>query len=262
MILRSTSSTRKISGMTHTVTALMASVRLRSFYGMAPLRPVLRVLFDEAHDEAWTVRPELAAQMQPTHPADASYARAADVLRARRIAVDAHVDGALDAAVLRDADVVVLAHPSEPKWEATTGSGMPVLADAELDALEAFVRAGGGLVVLGESEQDKYGNNLNALLARFGVQIDHANVQDYERNLNSTPSWVRADLGTGERGAGGDLLASVGAACLYRAGTLTVTDAGADFQILARTSPSASAPDAPLAIALRHGAGRVVAFAD
>src|ERR1700755_888485 len=163
---------------------------------MAPLRPVLRVLFDEAHQEAWTVRPEVAARMQPTHPADASYARAADLLRARRVQVDVHADGAL-------------------------GAGSPALTAAELDALEAHVNAGGGLVVLGESEQDKYGNNLNALLARFGVTIEHATVQDYERTLNATPSWARAELAEGERGTagGGDLLAGVSGAVFYRAGT-------------------------------------------
>jgi len=32
------------------------------------------------------------------------------------------------------------------------------LSDAELDAIEAFVNHGGGLVVLGETEQEKYGN--------------------------------------------------------------------------------------------------------
>jgi hypothetical protein len=228
---------------------------------MALLRPVVRVLFDEAHAQAWTIRPELADRMQPSHPADVSYARAADTLRARRIAVDAHAEGALDAAALDGADVVVLAHPSEPKWEATTGSGSPVLTDAELDAVEAFVSAGGGLVVLGESEQDKYGNNLNMLLARFDITIEHDTVQDYERNLNATPSWVRAQLGRGERGTAGDLLAGVTDACFYRAGTLTVA-AGADAQVLARTAPSASTPGAPLAVAVRHGAGRVVALAD
>jgi hypothetical protein len=228
---------------------------------MAPLRPVIRVLFDESHDQAWTVRPEVAARMQPSHPADASYARAADVLRARRIEVDAHTDGRLDADVLAGADVVVLAHPSEPKWEATVGSGSPVLTGAELDALEDFVAAGGGLVVLGESEQDKYGNNLNLLLARFGLGIEHDTVQDYERNLNSTPSWVRAELGVGERGAGGDLLSGVGDACFYRAGTVFVED-GIDARVLARTSASASTPGAPLAVAVRHEAGRVVALSD
>jgi hypothetical protein len=228
---------------------------------MAHPRPVIRVLFDEAHAQAWTIRPEVAARMQPSHPADVSYTRAADILRARRIAVDAHADGALDPTALQGTDVVVLAHPSEPKWEATTGSGSPVLTAAEIDALDAFVTAGGGLVVLGESEQDKYGNNLNVLLARFGVTIEHDTVQDYERNLNATPSWVRAQLGRGERGAAGDLLAGVTDACFYRAGTLTA-DAAADVQVLARTAPSASTPGASLAVAVRHGAGRVVVLAD
>jgi hypothetical protein len=229
---------------------------------MAAPQPVIRVLFDESHQQAWTVRPEVAARMQPSHPADASCARAADVLRARRIAVDPWVDGPLDADALAGADVVVLAHPSEPKWERTVGGdGSPQLTPAEVDALEAFVAAGGGLVVLGESEQDKYGNNLNLLLARFGLSIEHDTVQDYEYNLNSTPSWVRSVLGLGERGAGGDLLAGVSGACFYRAGTVFVED-GIDAQVLARTGATASTPGAPLAVAVRHEAGRVVALSD
>jgi hypothetical protein len=229
---------------------------------MAELRPVIRVLFDEAHQEAWTIRPELAAKMQPSHPADVSYARASDLLRARRVEVIVNEDSPLEDWTLSEADVVVIAHPSGPKWEATTGVGDPLLTRAELDALEAYVNAGGGLVVLGESEQDKYDNNLNDLLARFGVTIEHATVQDYDDNLNATPSWVRARLDPGERGTAGDLLANVSSAVFYRAGTLAVIDPGADFQVLARTAPTASAPNAPLALALRHGRGRVVAFAD
>src|SRR3954471_4758628 len=227
---------------------------------MAQLRPVIGVLFDEAHQQAWTIRPELAARMLSSHPADVSYARAAEVLRARRMEVTAHADGPLTDDELAGADVVVLAHPSEPKWEATTGSGSPVLADAELDALERWVVAGGGLIVLGESEQDKYGNNLNALLGRFGVTIEHATVQDYERNLNATPSWVRAQLAAGERGAAGDLLAGVTDACFYRAGTLAAT--GDDVQVLARTAATATTPGAPLAVAVRHGERRVGALGD
>ena len=39
---------------------------------------------------------------------------------------------------------------------------------------------GGGLIVLGETEQDKYGNNLNELLERFGLHLENDTVQDYE----------------------------------------------------------------------------------
>jgi hypothetical protein len=53
--------------------------------------------------------------------------------------------------------------------------GSPVLSDAELDAIEAFVRDGGGLIVLGEEEHDKYeGCRGGALLAGMlrGVGAD------------------------------------------------------------------------------------------
>src|SRR5688572_1726826 len=110
-------------------------------------RTIARVLFDEAHSEAWTIRAELARAIQPAHPEDASYARAAALLEARDFAVAANADAPLSADTLAGADVLVLAHPSSPAWEKTTGSGSPRLTAAELEAVEAWVRAGGGLVV-------------------------------------------------------------------------------------------------------------------
>jgi hypothetical protein len=241
--------------------ALSAATWRRSVLGMPAPSPVLHITFDESHSEAWTIRPEAAAAMQPSHPGDASYATAADLLRGRRMDVTANTDRALTGDVLDATDVLVIAHPSDPRFERTTGLGEPTLGDAELDAIEAFVANGGGLVVMGEEEQDKYGNNLNALLGRFGVEVRHDAVQDYGKHRESTPSWVLAELGSGERGAAGDLLARVHEACFYRAGSLAVSD-DADAQVFARTSPTASTPDAPLAVAVRHGKGRVVAFAD
>src|SRR5437588_3355553 len=139
-----------------------------------------RVVFDESHNEAWTIRPEVARAMQPAHPGDASYARAAAALAERDFVVLPNVDQPLTAAALRECEVLVIAHPSDPRWERTTGTGSPRLSSEELDAIEAFVAAGGGLVVLGETEQEKYGNNLNELLARFRVRLENDTVQDYE----------------------------------------------------------------------------------
>src|SRR5438270_9204259 len=106
---------------------------------MRPPAPLARVLFDEAHSQAWTTRPEVAAKMQPAHPADCSYAGAAELLRERNFAVAANLDAPLQGGVLREADVLVLAHPSDPRWERTTGAGEPRLTAGELDAIEAFV---------------------------------------------------------------------------------------------------------------------------
>jgi hypothetical protein len=217
-----------------------------------------RVIFDEAHSEAWTIRPELAQAMQPAHPGDSSYALAAAELSARDFVVESNVEQALTTAALRECDVLVIAHPSDPSWERTTGSGTPRLSDEELDAIESFVFSGGGLIVLGETEQQKYGNNLNELLARFGLQLQNETVQDYEHHLGA-PSWILADLGSGGRGRGGDLLARVNAACLYRATTISASNGA---RVIARAHPSASSPGAPLIVVAEHGAGRVVVLGD
>ncbi|MGH2887132.1 MAG: DUF6421 family protein [Solirubrobacteraceae bacterium] len=217
-----------------------------------------RVVFDEAHSEAWTVRSDLARQMQPAHPGDASYARAAAALAERDFVVEVNADSPLTEEGLAGAGVLVIAHPSDPTWERTTGAGSPRLTADELDAVEAFVARGGGLIVLGETEQDKYGNNLNELLGRFGLRLENDTVQDYEHYRNA-PSWVLAQLADGGRGRAGDLLARVNELCLYRATTISSNNGGV---VLARTHPTASVPDAPLIVASTHGEGRVVVLAD
>ncbi len=218
----------------------------------------VHVLFDEAHNEAWTIRPELAEAMQPAHPADVSYAKAAGALADAAFAISPNVDSPFTAEVLDQYDVLVIAHPSDPAWERTTGTGSPVLDQKELDAIEQFVAAGGGLVVMGETEQDKYGNNLNELLERFGLRLENDTVQDYEHNLRA-PSWILANLEDGERGRGGDILARVHAACLYRSTTIAVSNGA---RVLARSHSTASSPDAPLIVAAQYGRGRVVLLGD
>ena len=216
------------------------------------------VLFDEAHSEAWTIRPELAETMQPAHPGDCSYALAAAVLTADGFTVASNSTGPLKADALAGCDVLVIAHPSDPVWEKTTGTGSPRLTDAELDAIERFVHGGGGLVVLGETEQEKYGNNLNVLLERFGLHLENDTVQDYEHH-HGAPSWILAELSDGDRGRGGDLLARVKQACLYRATTVTATNGA---RVLARSHATASTPGAPLIVAGDHGDGRVIVLGD
>ena len=220
--------------------------------------PSARALFDEAHNEAWTLRCDVARRMQPAHPGDASYALAADALARHEFDVVSNAEGELSRERLKDCHLLVIAHPSEPAWERTTGTGSPRLTAAELDAIEAFVAAGGGLIVLGETEQDKYGNNLNELLARFGCRLENDTVQDYEHHLGA-PSWILAELAPAGRGRDGDLLAGVGTACFYRATTISSSNG---LNVLARAQPTASRPRAPLLVAGRHGAGRFVVAAD
>ncbi|GLX92470.1 DUF6421 family protein [Herbidospora sp. NBRC 101105] len=213
-----------------------------------------KVLFDEGHSEAWTIRRDVAQAMNPGHPDDNSYARAADLLRRLGHQVSAHTDGPL---VLDGQDVLVIAHPSAQRWERTTGLGSPVFTTEEIDAVEAFVAAGGGLVVLAEEEQEKYGTNLGDLLSRFGVSVVHTTVQDPANRFNNVASWV---LGEPVRVSidGADVLAGVQRACFYRAGVLEAPEASALF----RTSGSATPANAALAVALPFKKGRVVVVAD
>ena len=155
-----------------------------------------RVVFDEAHSEAWTIRPELAREMQPAHPGDSSYARAAAVLATREFTVAPNVDQPLSTETLRECDVLVIAHPSDPAWERTTGNGSPRLSGEELDAIKAFVAQGGGLIVLGETEQEKYGNNLNELLGA----LRPAPGERHRPGLRALPR--RAELDPGRPAAG------------------------------------------------------------
>src|SRR5262245_25668753 len=238
--------------------------------------PVARILFDESHSQAWTVRPEIAGAIQPSHPEDSSYALAAEALRRRDLAVAVHETGPLRGGVLESADVLVLAHPSDAAWERVVPGGWPRLSDDEIDAIEAFVRAGGGLIVLGESEQAKYGDNLNDLLAYFGIRIENDTVSDYDRH-RSAPHWIVAELESPPEGVerdGVDLLARVHEACFYRAGRLAVAEEQydtvipaededlRDVEVLARASATASTPHAALLAVTTHGAGRVVVAAD
>jgi len=224
---------------------------------LTPLRQrtMARVVFDESHGESWSIRSDVAEAMRPQHPAAASYAAAAAALAERDFEVVAHTGGSLAGGVLDAADVLVIAHPSAPKWERTVG-GSPVLSTEEIAAIVTFVAAGGGLVVLGETEQDKYGANLNELLATFGVGIENATVFDYA-GAGDAPTWPAAEPAPGAGAA--TVLHLVDEVRFYRAGTLVTSGSGA---ALLRTSTSAQPSRAAVLAAVAHGDGRVAVAAD
>jgi len=220
------------------------------------MRPVFRVLIDESHRQAWTTRPEVASRMSPANPADSSYAEAAQTLRRAGCEVTAHISGPLDAQALSDIDVLVLPHCSTDEWEATTGEGVPVYADAEITAIESFVRSGGGLVVLAETEQAKYANNLTDITRRFGIDVVTCTAQDPVHRFNDVSTWLLLEPSTAR---GTDVFAGVSGACAYRSGVLDVCD---DAYVFARTHDTASPASAPVIAGVDAGAGRVLVVAD
>ncbi len=217
-----------------------------------------RILIDQSHSQAWTIDLGLATQMNPANPADASYAKLRELAEDAGYEVVAHKEGSISAAVLSNVDVLVLPHSATSDWEHTVGYGSPVLAKEEIIAIHEFVANGGGLLVLGENEQAKYGNNFNELISRYGITLSNQTVQDPAKNFKDVASWPKPEFPT--------LLLSdfrfmVHEVVLYRAGTLELAN---DFagEVLLRTSESALPAQAPGAAAVRNGNGKVVVIAD
>ncbi|WP_289231448.1 hypothetical protein [Barrientosiimonas endolithica] len=52
-----------------------------------------KILVDQAHSSAWSLSREVAARMNPANPADASLARAAEVLQGTGLQVVGHEQG-------------------------------------------------------------------------------------------------------------------------------------------------------------------------
>lgn len=215
------------------------------------------IVFDEAHQQAWTTRSELAAEMNPAQPADSGYTEAARLAAGAGLRVSCHREGLITDETLAGANVLVISHAADPMWEKTTGVGSPVYTPDEISTIEHFVARGGGLVVLAEHEQQKYGNNLSELLDRFGVGVEHVSVVDPTHCHNNVVAWPVIELATPGEG----LLARVHDVAMYRAGVLDLTGAP-EATVVARTRATATPAGSPVIATLRHGAGRVVAASD
>lgn len=217
-----------------------------------------RILIDQAHSQAWTIDLSLAQQMNPANPADASYARFQELAQDDGYEVTAHKNGSITGSVLEDFEILVLPHCAKADWEKTVGYGSPVYEKDEIQAIQEFVANGGGLLVLGENEQAKYGNNFNELISPYGICLTNETVQDSSQNFKNVATWPKPEFPT--------LLLSdfrfmVQEVVLYRCGTLELTNEFAG-EVFLRTSDSALPSQSPVAAAMRTGAGKVIVIAD
>jgi hypothetical protein len=217
-----------------------------------------RILIDQSHSQAWTIDLSLAQQMNPANPADASYAKFQELAQDAWHEVLPHKIGKITHLVLEDVDVLVLPHCANSDWEKTVGYGSPVYENDEIQTIQEFVAAGGGLLVLGENEQAKYGNNFNELIGKYGIKLTNETAQDSTRNFQNVASWPMPEFPT--------LLLSdfrfmVHDVVLYRSGTLELAN---DFagEVFLRTSESALPAQSPVAAAVQNGEGKVVVIAD
>lgn len=222
------------------------------------MRSLARILIDESHRQAWSSRPEVAAVMNPVHPADAGYVQLAALSRDAGFDLIVHSEGLITNEALAGIDVLVIPHAADDDWEKTTGVGSPKLTNGEIESIEGFVLAGGSLIMLAETEQPKYGNNFALLSERFGISILNTTVQDPTNSHKDVPTWILADLEASENH---DLTAQVAQACFYRAGALLATPT-TEVEIIARSSANASPAHAALIMTTQAGTGRVIVLAD
>jgi hypothetical protein len=218
---------------------------------------LVRMLFDESHSSSWSISRARAGEINPDYPENSSYQTAADVLSEHDFILTRNSDKALDAAVLASTDILALLHPTDARWEKTTAPGREKYLAAEIKAIQEFVHAGGSLLVVTEYEHDKYGDNLNDLLAPFGLKICSTTVIDKKNCLHTNPAWILAER------AGSPLAPAfahkVSQACFYQSGSCQVEGSA---QIVWQSSVSASPANAGLMAVSTHGKGRVVLVTD
>lgn len=225
----------------------------------AGMTAIGRVLFDQAHQNAWAITAQGASGINPQNPKDAGFTDAANAINALGYEVSALTEGTFTDEVLQGVGVVVLLHSSAPEWEKTNGVGTATFTREEQDALERFVRRGGGLVIFGETEFPKYQNSAFDMASRFGVKIENATVQDTINNFRDVATWITAEA---KSQAKFDLFARVSQICLYRSGYLTLEKNGDFHHTFAQTYESASPALAAVVIGVEAGNGRAIVVAD
>jgi hypothetical protein len=212
----------------------------------------IRVLFDEYHSESWSVSLRRAEEINPGDSINSSYKAAAEALTAQDFSIRRNIEQPLCPAVLKDTEILVLLHPCDSKWERTTSSNSPKLSDEEIAHVRAFVRGGAGLLVISEYEYDKYGSNLNELLAPFGLRMENSTVIDRVGSPDY-PARIAAQA------LDGPLAHGVRAASFYQTGSCKAEGAA---RIAWKASSKAQPPDAGLVGMAQAGEGRVILVSD
>ena len=207
-----------------------------------------KVLFDESRSSCWSISLEKAKQINTEQPSDASYARASEIAYDFGFSFEANTSN-ITSELLSKYGIFIIPHYSNPKWERTL-SGHLLYSDDEINAIVAWVYEGGSLLVLGEHESEKYGNNLNQLLNSFSVNILHSSVIDTEYNRNGITSWPKLVI------SGHPTTAKVKDITFYRSGVIF---GGTPLLTYSQTSSHKGENGAA---AVSYGKGKIIVFAD
>jgi len=120
------------------------------------LAPPLRVLFDEAHDEANTLSWARAQQLIPGHPEWVYFGQLSSTL-ASEFTLVRNPDAPLTLQLLQGYDALILSAPQT------------AFTEGEIGAIHLYVESGGGLIVLGDCSLD---HPANPLLLDYDIMLD------------------------------------------------------------------------------------------
>jgi hypothetical protein len=149
------------------------------------------------------------------------------------------VKEALTERALQGIDSLIVVDPDTPKEAASPN----LITDAEIEAVVAWVRHGGTLLLLGNDPGNAEFPRMNALARRFGVEFEERKHADAAGNAKLTLPTAQGSWFTpGLKFYGVDLA------------PLRVTAKGAETLLAER--------DTPMMTAVREGKGRVIALGD
>ncbi len=220
-------------------------------------RKTVRMLFDEAHSDSWTISRKRAEEINPHYPENSSYQIAANALAERDFVLTRNLDSLFTPELLLQTDLLALLHPTDPRWERTASQGSQKFSQEEITAIQQFVSAGGGLLVVTENEHEKYGDNLNDLLSVFGLEITNATIIDKVHCIDRNPAWILGEKVNNSFAAA--LGFKVEKCCFYQAGVALAKE---NAQVAWRSSASAHPAQAGLIAASQYGRGRVILVTD
>lgn len=150
---------------------------LDSRYNVSPARA--RLLFDLAHAHPQVPGGSLDKESYGYYEIT-SWHQLLKTLGSGGVSSDLLLQGEITKSLLDDYDLFCLFFPELPA---------PPLTVKEMDALEEWVRAGGGLFVAGEHHNSGLSSErLNPLLARFGLELTYGSIVD-EENAYASGAW-------------------------------------------------------------------------
>lgn len=130
----------------------------------------MTIVFDESHGESWTIRKDVALGIAPHRPENFYYGHLAELLH-DHMGLTSRAMTEWNEASLRDASVLVVAHPCAGEVERNVG-GSPIFRPEEIEQIRSFVENGGGLFLISEFLSASWKSNLNEIGKVFGIEFN------------------------------------------------------------------------------------------